>query len=200
MVSRLHSVSDRSVTSRAHVSVVSRIADATAITTDDGSVPEFITRIFTVSVYNGPRGQERENYMKHWYLWAVPVLLGSLGVLLFAAEKPPQDYQQAMRALGAFAQGISKAVEAEDYDAITKYATSAKDAFSVVEAYWSKKSDADALKAAQEGVKAAADLGVTANLKSKEGAEYSAKLIRDLCMGCHTAHREKAADGSFEIK
>jgi hypothetical protein len=36
--------------------------------------------------------------------------------------------------LGAFAQGISKAVSAEDYDAIAKYAASAKDAFGIVEA------------------------------------------------------------------
>jgi hypothetical protein len=138
--------------------------------------------------------------MKHWNVWVVPVLLGSLAFVLFAAEKPPQDYQQAMKDLGAFAQGISKAVQAEDYDAITKYATSAKDAFGIVESYWSKKSDADALRTAQEGVKAAADLGVTANLKSKEGAEYAAKLITDMCMGCHAAHRERAADGTFQIK
>ncbi len=141
----------------------------------------------------------RKKRMKHWK-WALPVVLGSLGMLLFAAEKPPQDYQKAMKDLGAFAQGISKAVEAEDYDTVTKLANSAKDAFTVTESYWSKKSDADALKASQDGVKAAGDLGVTANLKSKEGAEYSAKVIRDLCAGCHMAHRERAADGTFEIK
>lgn len=100
--------------------------------------------------------------MKHWNVGLVPVLLGTLGVVVLAAEKPPENYQQAMKNLGAFAQGMPKA--------------------------------------AQDGVKAAADLGVTANLKSKEGAEYSAKIITDTCMGCHMAHRERAADGTFQIK
>ena len=47
-------------------------------------------------------------------------LLVALGVVVSGAEKPPENYQQAMKNLGAFAQGISKAVSAEDYDAIAK--------------------------------------------------------------------------------
>ena len=138
--------------------------------------------------------------MKYWNVCVVPALLGAFGLVVFAAEKPPENYQQAMKNLGAFAQGISKAASAEDYDATTKYANSAKDAFGIVEAYWSKKSDAAAVKMAQDGGKAAADLVVVTGLKSKEGMEYSAKIITDLCMGCHAAHRERAADGTFQIK
>jgi cytochrome c556 len=132
--------------------------------------------------------------------WKVRIVLVAVGVVVSAAEKPPENYQQAMKDLGSFAQGISKAVSAEDYDAVAKYSASAKEAFGIVEAYWSKNADPAAVKSAQDGVKAAADLGVTANLKSKEGAEYAAKGIMDLCMGCHTTHREKAADGTFQIK
>ena len=138
--------------------------------------------------------------MQHGKLRVVPVLLAVLGVTVFGADKAPQNYQDAMKDLGAFAQAVPKAVEAEDYDAITKFANSAKSAFGIIEEYWSKKTDPAAVKSAQDGIKAAADLGVTANLKSKEGAEYSAKIITETCMGCHAAHREKAADGTFQIR
>lgn len=141
--------------------------------------------------------------MKYWSVCVVPVILGTLGLVAFAAEKPPEDYQKAMKDLSAFSQGVPKAAAAADFDGVAKLAESAKSALSVVQAYWLKRTDPSAGAAAttaQSGVKFAADLGVVAGLKSREGVEYSAKLITDSCAGCHTAHREKAADGSCEIK
>ena len=138
--------------------------------------------------------------MKRWSACVVPILMMALAVVVFAAEKPPEDYQRAMKNLGAFAQGAPKAVAAEDYAAITKFADSAKESFGVAETYWAKKGDNAAVKMAQDGGKGAADLGVASGLMSKDGSEYAVKVITDLCAGCHTAHREKAADGTFQIK
>src|SRR5579871_4775893 len=128
----------------------------------------------------------------------VPTFLGLTGMLLMGAEKPPADYQKAMQDLGAFSSGIDKAVEAEDYDAVAKMANSAKDAFNIVVEFWAKRTDGAANQAAQDGLKTAADLGVTANLKSKEGAAYSAMVIKQLCAGCHMAHRDRQSDGTFQ--
>lgn len=137
--------------------------------------------------------------MRHWGVFVALVLLSVFGLAVFAAEKPPENYQKAMKDLGALSQGIGKAVADENYDAITEYATSAKAAFVVVEEFWRTKGG-EALKMAQTGGKAASDLEVTAGLKNAEGVAFAAKELTDLCAGCHAAHREKMPDGTFQIK
>jgi hypothetical protein len=127
------------------------------------------------------------------------LLVGSLGYNLFAADKPPADYQKAMKDLGTFSQAIDKAVAAENYDEIATLAKGALSDFQVAGMYWKTKAP-DAAKAATAGEKAANDLVVMAGLKSKEGAEYSAKEVTSVCMGCHDVHRQALPDGSFEIK
>lgn len=124
---------------------------------------------------------------------------GAFGLVAAAAEKPPEDYKKAMQDLGAFAQGIDKAVSDENYDSVATLAKSARDAFGVAEKYWTGKST-EAADLAQKGGKAAADLFVMAGIKNQEGAAYSAKEAREGCMTCHQAHRERLEDGSFEIK
>ena len=122
------------------------------------------------------------------------------GFVAAAAEKPTPEYQKAMKDLGAVAQAIGKPGASEDFPAVTKSVESAKAAFDVVEKYWRAKSVDDALKAAQAGQKAAADMGVAAGLTSAEGVQAAFKDMTDTCRSCHTAHREKMEDGSFMIK
>ena len=131
--------------------------------------------------------------MKLRKLLVIPVLASALGVAVFAAEKPPENFKKAMKDLNAFQEGTPKALAADDYDAVAKFADSAKDAFVIIQEFWTKKADTAAAQTSEEGLKAAGDLSVTASLKSKEGSEYSVKIINDTCAGCHTAHREKAA-------
>jgi hypothetical protein len=132
--------------------------------------------------------------------WFVTLLIaGVFGLAASAAEKPPDTYKKAMQDLNAFASGIDKAVTDENYDTVASLGRSAKDAYGVVEKYWTGKS-ADAAQMAQKGGKAAADLVVMAGIKSQEGAVFSAREARENCMACHAAHREQVADGSFEIK
>jgi hypothetical protein len=134
------------------------------------------------------------------YSWFVTVLVvGVFGLVAVAAEKPPDNYKKAMQDLNAFATGIDKAVMDENYDNVASLGRSAREAFGVVEKYWTGKST-DAAELAQKGGKAAADLVVMAGIKSQEGAVFSAKEARDGCMTCHAAHREQMADGTFQIK
>jgi cytochrome c556 len=135
--------------------------------------------------------------------WAVLVTLGIVGVFALAAtaaEKPSADYQKAMRDLGAVAQGLGKAVQAEDYDTLTKYTASAKAALEVALKFWQSKKVEDGIRHADNATTAVAVLGVSAGLKSQEGAEAAAKDLMAACAACHTAHREKLPDGTFEIK
>ena len=75
----------------------------------------------------------------------------------------------------------------------------AKEALQLVHDYWSKKNDAEAVKLVATAVKAVADLGVAASFSSGEGVAAAVKDLGATCAACHTAHREKTADG-FLIK
>lgn len=137
--------------------------------------------------------------MRHGSTCLALVLAGVVGLQVRAADKPPADYQAAMKDLGAFAQGIDRAVMADDFAAVSKYASAVKGDFELVEKFWNAKAQ-DAAKIAQAGGKAAADLSAVADVKSREGVEYAVKQIRDLCATCHMAHRETMPDGTFQIK
>lgn len=132
-------------------------------------------------------------------LCVVLLVASLLGLVVRAAEKPPENYQRAMQTLGVFAGAIDKAIAAEDYAAVTKLAVPAREAFVVTESYWTGKSS-DAKQIAQAAGKAMADLVTAAGLTSREGVEYSAAEVKSSCAACHMAHRESQPDGSFLIK
>ncbi len=127
------------------------------------------------------------------------LLVASLTVATRAAEKPPADFQKAMKDLGAAMGALAKPGASEDFALATKQAQASKDAFAVVVKYWNAKGAADAVKLADTGAKGAADLLVSASLSSSEGIQAAMKDMGATCQACHTAHREKTADG-FEIK
>ena len=137
--------------------------------------------------------------MRHWTSCVALTIVGVLILEVRAADKPPADYQAAMKDLGTIAQGLDKAVAAGDFETITKYADAATKDFEVAETYWKSRAK-DALELAEAGGKAAFDLGVAAGFMSKEGVEFAAKQMTDLCAQCHTAHRETMPDGTFQIK
>ena len=127
-------------------------------------------------------------------------LVGLFGLTLTGAEKPPDDYVKAMKDLGGVAQAIGKPGFSEDFATAVKSGATAKASFEVAQKYWSAKPADDAKKLANAGWKSASDLGIAASLMSSEGVEQAAKEIMGYCGTCHTAHREKMPDGSFQIK
>jgi cytochrome c556 len=134
-------------------------------------------------------------------LAAAIAVVGLFGIAAIAAEKPSDEYQKAMKDLGGVAQSLSKPEATEDFPAVTKSVETAKAAWTTVEKYWRTKATAeDAMKLVQAGSKAAADMGVAANLTSAEGVQAALKDMTDTCRACHEAHREKQADGTFLIK
>ena len=132
-------------------------------------------------------------------LFIALVVAAALGLVTVAAEKPPANYQQAMKDLGAFSAGNDKAVMEEDYETTARLGRSAKEAFDVTETFW-KTRNPDAAKMAQTGSKAATDLMITSGVKSQEGVAFAAMEAKAVCAGCHMAHRERLPDGTFEIK
>ncbi|MDO8793781.1 MAG: hypothetical protein Q7J25_04085 [Vicinamibacterales bacterium] len=137
--------------------------------------------------------------MRRLYFVTTCVLVASMAVAVRAAEKPPADFQKAMKDLGAAMGTLSKPGAAEDFTLSKKEAQASKDAFAVVLKYWNTKGAADAIRLSDTGAKAAADMYVSADLSSTEGIQAAMKDMGATCAACHTAHREKTADG-FEIK
>lgn len=137
--------------------------------------------------------------MRHHTWFMVLLALSVVTLVVEAAEKPPADYQKAMKDLGAFAGGIDGAIATEDYDRIATLAVSAREAFVVAERYWADRSS-EAKELARNGGKQSADLEVMAGQKSKEGAEFAAGEVKSVCEPCHSAHRDPQPDGTFLIK
>jgi len=125
--------------------------------------------------------------------------VGIFGLAVMTAEKPSEEYSKAMKDIGAGMQAANKAIQAQDYEAVSKNAATIIDAFPVIEKYWAGKSE-DAVKMVRKAAKAASDMRVAAGLNSAEGVAYSAKELGETCAPCHTAHRERLPDGTFEIK
>ena len=136
----------------------------------------------------------------------VPLLIGVAGLvgIIAAADKPSEEHVTAMKNLASFVEAMSKPDAELDFDATKPWVPVVRDAFGVVEKYWTDRNTEGKYFAeitiAQEGTKAASDMGVAAALKSPEGIAASVKDIAGRCQGCHDAHREKAPDGSFLIK
>ena len=132
--------------------------------------------------------------------WLAMSVIALCGLTLMANEKPPEAYANAMKSIQAAQTSLRGNVTAKNYDGIAKDAASLKAAFSTVEQWWTAKKTDDAITAAKAGVKGATDLEAAANAKNDEGITAAQRAMAGTCMGCHTAHRERLADGTFEIK
>jgi cytochrome c556 len=122
------------------------------------------------------------------------------GITLMANEKPPEAHVNAMKAINAANTSLRGNVTAKNYDGIAKDAASLKAAFATVEQLWTARKADDAITAAKNAVKGATDLEAAANAKNDEGITAAQRAIGGTCMACHGAHRERLADGTFEIK
>ena len=132
--------------------------------------------------------------------WLAMSVIALCGLTLMANEKPPEAYSNAMKAIQAANTSLRGNVTAKNYDGIAKDAASLKAAFTTVEQWWTAKKTEDAIAAAKAGVKGATDLEAAATAKNDEGITAAQRAMAGTCMGCHNAHRERLADGTFEIK
>jgi len=125
----------------------------------------------------------------------------TLGLTVLANEKAPGSFSDAMKSNGATLQKLGKDVDAKDYDAIAGDAATLKKNFMgpVGSFFTDKKMDA-ALDMCKTAFGASDGLEKAAKAKNEMGVADARKAVQGTCGACHTAHREKLADGSFEIK
>jgi hypothetical protein len=126
------------------------------------------------------------------------VCLLSYGILVVGQDEAA--YQQWMKTTGATIGSLNKNLQAKSGDAAAADAKKLEEVFGKVHDFWHEKKVEDAMKFAmnaQSGFKEVAQLAASGKF---DDASATVKKTTENCAGCHTAHREKAADGSWKIK
>ena len=138
--------------------------------------------------------------MRNWQL-VVLCAATMFGAVLLANEKPSESYSKAMKETSATQQKLAKDADAKDYDAIAADAAIIKTNIrEVVGKYWTDVKSDDGVTKAKAAYAAADDLEKAAKAKDEMGVADARKVLQATCGSCHTAHRERLPDGSFEIK
>jgi len=132
----------------------------------------------------------------------------ALALLAQANEKPTDAFQKAMREAGAVLQTVraaSKEIEdsgagSQDYTPFETASASMKKEFPATLAFWQARKADDAVKLAEQTMKAVADLEAAARERDYRLVLEASTALAATCTACHAAHRVRLADGTYEIK
>ena len=131
----------------------------------------------------------------------------TLGTLLSCAAMWAQadktdfpEYQGWMKSNAATAADLTKNLTAKDGAAAHTDVRKLQENLAMVMAYWQARNVPDAVRFALDGTYGLAQVDVLVNQGKFDEAAAALKTAQASCGGCHMAHREKAADGSFQIK
>ena len=130
-------------------------------------------------------------------------LLPIAGLAAFAVSVFGQgdaDYSSWMKTAGATSGSLRKNLDAKNKDAAVADARKLQETFKQVHDYWHKKNVEDAMKLAMDAESGFMDVADQAAAGKFEDATASLRKASATCGGCHTAHRERGADGSWKIK
>ena len=129
---------------------------------------------------------------------AVALALGVAGLIQAEVDK---DFQTAMKAAGDACTRIKKNVEAKtNAEEIAKDAEEVAKNFRKMGAYWKQHEVADAMDMCRKSFGAAMEVSKVAKGGNMDEITASFKTLSGSCAGCHKAHREKNADGTYSIK
>lgn len=127
----------------------------------------------------------------------------SLAISVFClsalADEATDQFKTLMKPAAAANGAMQKSIQA-DLAAAAGSAAEVQAKFHGIEQFWTKRGAQDAQTFARNIQGAAAKVEAAAKAGNKEEAMTAAKQIGANCMGCHAAHREKAADGSWALK
>jgi hypothetical protein len=130
------------------------------------------------------------------------------GLPITANEKPTEAYQTAMRDTGVAFQAVRAAAKeieesgagAQDYEPFEKATAVMKASFATTLAFWQTQKVDDAVKLAQQARTAVAELEAAAKDRDYREVLASFTALGATCTACHTAHRTRLPDGTYEIK
>ena len=117
-----------------------------------------------------------------------------------AWSQDASKFQKQMQAAGATCGSLSKNLKAGNGEAAAADAHQLHDAFEKMRGFWMKKHMDDAARFAMQARDGFGKIAEQASAGKLEDASATFKETTANCGSCHSAHREKAADGSFTIK
>jgi cytochrome c556 len=132
---------------------------------------------------------------------AATIAVVGLGLAVLANEKPPAEFQSAMKENGATLGKMAKDAEGKDYDAIAADAAVLKRNFmGTVGKYFTNAKNDEAVKLCTAAYQASDTLEQAAKSKSDMDVATARKSVQSACGACHMVWREQLPDKSFEIK
>lgn len=123
-----------------------------------------------------------------------------LVVAVAAWSQEEQEYQKWMQTAGSTVGSLKKNLDAKNGGAATEEAQKLQGVFDQVHAFWMKKHVDDGMKFAMRARGGFEKIALQASAGEFDEATATFKETTANCGGCHSAHREKAADGSFRVK
>jgi mono/diheme cytochrome c family protein len=105
-----------------------------------------------------------------------------------------------MKTVGATSGSLRKNLDAKNTDGASADAKKLQEVFEQVHDYWHKKNVEDAMKFAMDARDGFGTVAEQASAGKFDDASATLKKAMANCAGCHAAHREKAADGSWKMK
>lgn len=127
-------------------------------------------------------------------------LLLVVGLWAQADKADFPEYQSWMKSNAATAADLNKNLTAKDGSAAHTDVRKLQENLAMVMAYWQSRNIPDGVRFALDGTYGLAQVDVLVNQGKFDDAAAALKTAQGACAGCHMAHREKAADGSFQIK
>ena len=137
--------------------------------------------------------------MKTVLLLAAGILLVEVAVLA-QVEAEYQKYQNWMQAIRTTAGSLNENLEAKSGDAVAADAKKLAEVFGEVHEFWDSKNISDAMKFAMDAQSGFTEAAQFASEGKIEEASEAVTKARSNCGNCHSAHRERADDGSWKIK
>jgi cytochrome c556 len=123
-----------------------------------------------------------------------------LGVSAIGWAQDDEALKGWMKATAGAVGSIKKNLEAKSNDAVVTDAKKLEGLFANGAEYWTKKNVNDAAGWSKEAQTAAGKVAIAAAAGDTDGATAALKGVTGSCKGCHEAHRDKLADGSYKIK
>ena len=110
------------------------------------------------------------------------------------------DAAHAMKKAGKTMGPLKKALDTNSFADAMPGAKNLVEIYDVTEKFWKERKADDAIKSSAMGKAAAADLLAAVTAEKSEDARAAFGKLAGTCKGCHEAHREKLADGTYKIK
>jgi mono/diheme cytochrome c family protein len=128
------------------------------------------------------------------------VAIGFAVVPSAQAPMSEEDYDKAMKSVGATVGSMRKNMEAQAADAVAADARKMIELQKANVAFWTARKTQDATEWATAAMNHATAVEKAATAKDLVAAAEGMKMLMGTCAQCHGKYRDKGADGGYIIK